>query len=112
MLLWRPAVVLTDDAITITERNYTIYWKDVIDVYMADSGEPAVRAPRINYIIIRVREPDKYIKAIKNPFTRYYRWYTRNWSLSPFQVNLFFVRGDDDEIYHLVLKYFQNNRGF
>lgn len=113
MLLQKPAVVLTEEAVIITERNYTIYWEDVMDVYLSNDGSPAggVTAPKNRYIIIRVREPEKYIKSIKNPFTRYYRWYTRRlWNLSPFEINLFLVRGDDDEIYHQVLKYFQNNR--
>jgi hypothetical protein len=115
MLLQRSAVILTDEAITITERNYTIYWKDMIDVYLVNDGSPSggTTAPKNRYITIVVREPEKYIKAIKNPFTRYYRWYTRNWwSYSPFEVSLMLVRGDDDEIYQLVLTYFQHFRGF
>lgn len=112
MLTLRPAIILTDEAIIITERSYTIYWKDVMDVYMAFNGGQAMKSPRTYYIIIRVRDPEKYIKAIKNPFNRYFRWYTRNWSLSPFDINLSFVRGDEDEILHTVLKYYQNNRGF
>jgi len=106
MLIRKPALILTDKGVTITERNYTIYWEDIMDVYKAfGRGSPR------NYVIIRVREPEKYIRAIKNPFTRYWRWYTRNlFNLSPFEVNLFLVRGDDDEIYHTVLKYYQHNR--
>ena len=82
---------------------------------MATDGSPSngITAPKSGYIIIRVRDPEKYIKSIKNPFTRYYRWHTRGlWNLSPFEISLFLVRGDDDEIYHTVLKYYQNNRGF
>jgi len=115
MLMNRPAVVLTDDAITITERGYTIKWRDIKDVSIASDGSPSggITAPKNRYVILRVREPEKYIKSIKNPFTRYYRWYTRTlWSLSPFEVSLFLVRGDDDEIYHTILRYYQNNRGF
>ncbi len=115
MLLQRSAVILTEEVITITERNYTIYWKDMIDVYLVNDGSPGggTTAPKSRYITIVVREPEKYIKTIKNPFTRYYRWYTRNWwSYSPFEVSLMLVRGDDDEIYQLVLKYFQHFRGF
>jgi len=115
MILRKPAVILTEEAITITERNYTIYWKDMIDVYLVNDGSPAggTTAPKNHYITIVVREPGKYIKTIKNPFTRYYRWYTRNWwSYSPFEVSLMLVRGDDDEIYQLVLTYFQHFRGF
>ncbi|HTD99330.1 MAG TPA: STM3941 family protein [Mucilaginibacter sp.] len=112
MLLRKPAVILTDKGITITERNYTIYWEDIMDVYMAHQGGGSYRANTMNqYVIIRVREPEKYIKAIKNPFTRYVRWYTRNlFNLSPFEVSLFLVRGDDDEIYHTILNYYQHNR--
>jgi len=82
---------------------------------MANDGSPSggTTAPKNRYIIISVREPEKYLKAVKNPLIRYYRWYTRNfWSYSPFEVNLFLVKGDDDEIYQLVLKYYQNFRGF
>jgi hypothetical protein len=115
MLFQKPAVILTEESITITERSYTILWKDIMDIYMANDGSPGggTTAPKNRYIIISVREPEKYIKAIKNPFTRYYRWYTRGfWSYSPFEVNLFLVKGDDDDIYELVLKYYQNLRGF
>jgi hypothetical protein len=115
MLLFRPALVLTEESITIIERGYTIYWKDMIDVYMAHTGSPldGVRSVTMDYIIIKVREPEKYLKEIKNPFTRFYRWNTRKlWSDSPFEINLFLIRGDDDDIYQLVLKYYQNLRGF
>jgi len=115
MLTNKPAVVLTNEAITIIERGYTIKWTDMKDVYLGSDGSAfgGITAPKNRYVILRVREPEKYIKSIKNPFTRYYRWYTRNlWSLSPFEVSLFLVRGDDDEIYHTILRYYQNNRGF
>ena len=113
MLMMRPAVVLTDKYIKITDTGYTIYWTDVKDVYMADSGEAAVRSPQNYYVVISVREPEKYLKAIKNPVTRWYRWITRNWrETGAFEVDLSLVRGDEDEIYHRVLRYYQNNRGF
>lgn len=111
MLTLRPALILTDESITITESFDKIYWKDVSDVYMASNGGE-VRSPTSWYVIIKVREPEIYLKAIKNPLIRNYRWYTRNWRPSPFEVNLFLVKGDDDEIYHTILKYYQNNRGF
>ena len=111
MLLQKPAIILTNESITITERRYTIKWTDMKNVYLVRT--PSMREPRIYYVILRVREPEKYIRSIKNPFTRYYRWYTRNlWNQSPFEVNLFLVRGDDDEIFRTILKYYQNNRGF
>ncbi|HZX57349.1 MAG TPA: hypothetical protein VFE54_01440 [Mucilaginibacter sp.] len=113
MLTLRPAVVLTDESITITEQNYTIYWKDVKDVFMADSGEAAVRSPQSYYVVISVREPEKYLRAIRNPLLRYYRWITRNWrATGAFEVDLSSVRGDKDEIFHTILKYYQNNRVF
>lgn len=115
MLLQKPAIVLTNESITIVERRYTIKWTDMKDVYLANDGSPGggTVAPKNRYVILRVREPEKYILSLKNPFTRYYRWCTRGfWSLSPFEVSLFLVRGDDDEIYHTILKYYQNNRGF
>jgi hypothetical protein len=115
MLLQKPAIVLTDESITIVERRYTIKWTDMKDVYMANDGSSGggITAPKNRYVILRVREPEKYIMSLKNPFTRYYRWCTRGfWSLSPFEVSLFLIKGDDDEIYHTILKYYQNNRGF
>ena len=111
-----PAVILTDKSVTITQKNDTIYWEDVKDVYMTNSGTGGgtggrgLGGIRIRYVTIMVREPEKYIMAIKNPFVRYYRWYTRNWKYSPFEINLFLVKGDDDEIYQEVLKYYQHNR--
>ena len=115
MLLCRPALILTEKAVTITERNYTIRWTDMMDVYIASniSSSTGAVTPQKSYVVLRVRNADDYIKAIKNPFTRYYRWYTRRlWNESPFEINLFLVKGDDDEIYHQVLRYYQNNRGF
>jgi hypothetical protein len=106
-------VVLTSESITITERGYTIYWEDIMDVYMASDGSPqgGITTPKYRYVIIRVREPEKYIDAIKNPFTRYYRWHTRGlWNESPFEVSLFLLKGDDYDNYHLILKYYQHNR--
>src|ERR1700739_3525187 len=98
MLMMRPAVVLTDKYISITDTGYTIYWTDVKDVYMADSGEAAVRSPQSYYVVISVREPEKYLKAIKNTLTRWYRWVTRNWrETGAFEVDLSLVRGDEDE---------------
>jgi len=113
MLALRPAVTLTNESITITATGYTIYWTDVKDVCMADSGESAVRSPQSYYVIISVRDPEKYLKAIKNPFTRNYRWITRNWrSTGAFEVDLSLVRGDEDEILHTILRYYQAGRGF
>jgi len=113
MLMLRPAVKLTDKYISITDTGYLIYWTDVKDVFMADSGETAVRGPQRYYVVISVRDPEKYLKAIKNPLTRYYRWVTRNWrETGAFEVDLSLVRGDEDEIFHTILKYYQNNRGF
>lgn len=111
MLLLRPAVILTDEFNSITESFDKIYWKDVSDVYMASSGGGAMRAPVTSYVIIKVRQPEAHLRAIKNPVSRNYRWYTRNWRPSPFEVNLFLVKGDDDEIYHTILRFYQNNRG-
>jgi hypothetical protein len=112
MLTLRPAVILTDESITITSANYIISWKDVQDVYLASSGGDSARSIKSYYIVVSVREPEKYFKQIKNPFTRYYRRWTRNWRPSPFEVDLSLIRGNEDEIYHPILRYYQNNRGF
>jgi hypothetical protein len=109
-LIHKPAVILTDESITITAKNDTIKWTDVKDVYMTYRSIGVLNSMRFQYITIRVREPEKYLKAIKNPIIRGSRWLTRNWRPSPFEVNLFLVRGDEDENYRLVLKYYQNNR--
>jgi hypothetical protein len=109
MLRRLPSIILTDEKITVAQKKYSIYWKDVTSIQMAISDGMNFRP---KYIIINVRDNWKYIKEIKNPIIKYYRWYTRNWSYSPFDINLFFVKGDNDEIYHTVLKYYQNNRGF
>ncbi|MGZ3750201.1 MAG: STM3941 family protein [Mucilaginibacter sp.] len=110
MLLLKPAILLTDEKVVITYMGDAIDWKDVMDVYLASTR--FTKSPNTYSIVIRVRNPEKYIKSIKNPITRYFRWYTRNLSDSPFTIDLSIVRGDEDEIYHTVLRYFQNNRGF
>jgi hypothetical protein len=115
MLTRIPAIILTDKEITIAQMNSSLPWKDVIDVFMASTARKdsvVSKAYEIRYIIIKVRDPDKHIKKIKNPIIRYYRWYTRSWIPSPFEINLSLVKGDEDEIYHTVLRYYQNNRGF
>jgi hypothetical protein len=113
MLTLRPAVVLTAEAVVITESGYTIYWKDVMDVYSSSGGGVGMIGLRNHYVTIRVREPDKYFSQITNPFTRFFSYATRNWrETGAFEVDLSLVKGDPDEIYHTILKYYQNNRGF
>ncbi len=111
-LMGKPAVILTDESITITANNDTIKWLDVGNVYMTYSSIGVVNLVKFHFVTIKVREPEVQLKMVKNPFVRNYRWLTRNWRQSPFEVSLFLVRGDDDEIYHTILKYYQNNRGF
>ncbi|MBS1525371.1 MAG: hypothetical protein JST19_06970 [Bacteroidetes bacterium] len=115
MLTLKPAVVLTNESIAIAQAGYTIEWKDVKDVFLSSSGGANMPFMRLKnyYITIRVREPEKYFAQIKNPFTRAFRYLTRNWrETGAFEVDLSLVRGDEDEIYHRVLRYYQNNRGF
>jgi len=115
MLRLKPAVVLTNEAITITEAGYTINWKDVKDVFMSSSGGSGtgLNPMRSCYVTVKVREPEKYFAQIKNPFTKWFRHATRNWrETGAFEVDLSLVRGDEDEILHTVLRYYQNNRGF
>jgi hypothetical protein len=111
-LMGRPAVVLTNESITITAKNDTIKWVDVIDVYMTSSSVGVVNLVRFRFVTIKLREPEAQLKMVKNSFIRNYRWLTRNWRQSPFDVNLFLVKGDDDENYNTILRYYQNNRGF
>lgn len=111
-LMGKPAVILTNESITVTAKNDTIKWTDVGNVYMTSSSVGMINLVEFHFVTIKVREPESQLKMIKNPFIRNYRWLTRNWRQSPFEVSLFFVRGDDDEIYHTILRYYQNNRGF
>jgi|SRR5579872_3832941 len=114
MLRLKPAVVLTNESIVITEAGYTIDWKDVKDVFMSSNAGSGTRyALRSYYVTIKVRDAEKYFAQIKNPFTRAFRYITRNWrETGAFEVDLSLVRGDEDEIYRTILKYYQNNRGF
>jgi len=111
MLMMRPAVVLTNECIRITYTGYTIYWTDVKDVYLGSSGS-GTRGPVSYYVIIKVRDPEKYLAKIRNPLNRWYQRITRKLRPSPFEIELSLVRGDEDEILRTVLKYYQNNRGF
>lgn len=111
-LMGRPSVILTNESITITAKNDTIKWVDVIDVYMTSSSVGVVNLVKFRFVTIKIREPETQLKMVKNPLIRNYRWLTRNWRQSPFDVNLFLVKGDDDEIYNTILRYYQNNRGF
>ena len=79
---------------------------------MTSSSVGVVNVVQFRFVTIKVREPEVQLKMVKNPLIRNYRWLTRNWRQSPFDVSLFLVRGDDDEIYHTILRYYQNNRGF
>jgi hypothetical protein len=116
MLTLKPAVILTNESIVLTYAGYTINWKDVKDVYLSSSGgggNGLYMPLKSYYITIRVREPEKYFAQIKNPITRWFRHATRNWrETGAFEVDLSLVRGDEDEVYHRVLRYYQNNRGF
>ena len=108
----KPAIILTDESITITANNDTIKWLDVGNVYMTSTSAGTINPVKFRFVTIKVREPEAQLKMVKNPLIRNYRWLTRNWRQSPFEVSLFLVRGDDDEIYHTILRYYQNNRGF
>jgi hypothetical protein len=116
MLRLKPAIVLSNESIVITDAGYTIDWKDVKDVFMSSNGGGAgmpFNPLRSFYVTIRVRDAEKYFSQVKNPFTRAFRYVTRNWrETGAFEVDLSLVRGDEDEIYHTILKYYQNNRGF
>lgn len=113
MLTLKPALVLSNESITIAESGYTIKWTDIGDVYLSSSGGDSLIPLKSYYIIVKVREAERkgYMMQLRNPFTRWYRWATRNWRTSLFEVNLSLIRGDNDELFHTVLKYYQNNRG-
>jgi hypothetical protein len=111
-LMGKPAIVLTNESIVITAKNDTIKWTDVGNVYMTYSSIGVINLVKFRFVTIKVREPENYLKMVKNPFIRKYRWLTRNWRTSSFEVSLFLIKGDDDEIYNTILKYYKNNRGF
>ena len=107
-----PAIILTEESIVITAKGDTVEWTDIADIYMTSNSFGNINLVKFFFVTIRLRDPEKYLKSIKNPFIRNYRWFTRNWRSSPVEVSLFLVKGDDEEIYQLILKYYQHFRGF
>ena len=107
--IWGKAIVLTNESIFIGASGYTIDWTDIKHI-----GRSVVRANRSEeeYIEIYVSDPKKYIDLIRNPLIRFFKWRTRNLSNSPFYINLEKVRGNNEEIFGTVLRFYQNNRGF
>ena len=115
MLKLKPAVVLTDESITITAAGYIINWKDITELYLSASGGAGTPFMPLKsyYVTIKVRDPEKYLDQAKNPFTKAFRYVTRNWrETGAFEVDLSLVRGDNDEIYNTVVRYYRKNRGF
>ncbi|HWD88761.1 MAG TPA: STM3941 family protein [Mucilaginibacter sp.] len=114
-LIRRPAIILTNECLTNTIEGYSIKWTDVRNVYMTseDVGGYKDMIPLQGYsITIKVEDNEKYFAQVKNPFTRWFRRVTRNWPSDRLIIDLSLVRGDEDEILHRVLRYYQNNRGF
>jgi hypothetical protein len=114
-LIRRPAIILTNDSLTNTIDGYTVKWTDVRNVYMTseDVGGYKDLIPLKGYsITIKVEDNDKYFAQIKNPFSRWFRRAVRNWPVDTVEIDLGLVRGDEDEILHTILRYYQNNRGF
>jgi len=114
-LIRRPAIILTNESLTNTMDGYTVKWTDVRNVYMTseDVGNYKDLIPLQAYsITIKVEDNEKYFAQVKSPFTRWYRRVTRNWPSDTLEIDLGLVRGDEDEILHAILRYYQNNRGF
>jgi len=112
ILTRRPAVVLTNESVVITDSGDEIKWIDIADVYMTHRGYKDIGSIQAYYVTIKLRDPEVYLKAIKNPIIRKCRWITRKWKPSPFEIKLSLVRGDEDDNYRSVLRFYQNNRGF
>jgi hypothetical protein len=112
ILTRRPAVVLTNESVVITDSGDEIKWIDVADVYLTHRGYKDVGSIQAYYVTIKLRDPEFYLKAIKSPFIRKCRWLTRKWKPSPVEIKLPLVRGDEDDNYRSVLRFYQNNRGF
>jgi hypothetical protein len=114
-LIRRPAIILTNDSLTNTIDGYTVKRTDVRNVYMTseDVGGYKDLIPLKGYsITIKVEDNDKYFAQIKNPFSRWFRHAVRNWPTDTLEIDLGLVRGDEDDILHTILRYYQNNRGF
>jgi hypothetical protein len=107
MLFIASAIILTEEQICIGESGYNIDWKDIS--HITKSYDDSMYGSNA-YIEIYVRDPEKYIGSIRNPILRIFRWLTPNLNNSPFYISLSGVRGDDDEIYHEVLKWYRNFR--
>jgi hypothetical protein len=113
LITFRPAVLLTEDFIYIAENRDEILWADITDVYLASnvtSYNPEFTDRSAFYIIIKVKDQEKYFMRIKNPILRQYRRWTSKLSPSPFEIKLSWVRGDEDELYQIVRSYFRNTR--
>jgi hypothetical protein len=106
LTIWGKAM-LTNESIFIGSSGYTIDWKDIKHI-----GRSVVNRSNDEYIEIYVRDPKKYIDMIRNPLIRFFKWKTRNLANSPFYINLSNIRGDNEEIFRTVLRFYQNNRGF
>ena len=114
MLALRPALVLSNASVPITASGSTIKWTDVSNVYLSSRDGDSSIPVKSYFVTITVREADRkaYLMQLRNPFTRWYRWATRNWRTSFFEVDLSLVRGNNEELLHTILRYYQNNRGF
>ena len=109
LTIWAKAIVLTNESIFIHASGYSIDWTDI--KHIGRYTDDAMNFPS-EYIEIYVRDQKKYIDMIRNPLVRFFKWKTRNMNNSPFYINLSTVKGDNDEIFHAVLRFYQNNRGF
>jgi hypothetical protein len=106
MLFGMPAVVITRNDITITERGYVIDWKDIDAINLV---ETAGRTTSYS-LVLNVKDPWKYISTIKNPVMRYYRWYAKDYFYTPFSLSLSSVEGDSQELYDRIENYFHQYR--
>jgi len=92
-----PAIILTNETITITQKGYTLEWKDIVEMNLVTGGGKG----RSYDLVIEVKEPWKYIAQIKNPLVRNYCWFTKDF-FKPFCINLSIIEGDSHEIYDVV----------
>jgi hypothetical protein len=100
-----PGIILSNKTLTITAKGYDIKWKDVTAMSLEVTG---VRGSTYK-LIMQVKDPWKYISTIKNPLSRYYRWYLKDYSNS-FTIDLSSLTGDSRELYDLIEQHYHQHR--
>jgi|GEM_PF-2620914 hypothetical protein len=90
----KPAVVLTAERLILNNKGYKIDWFDIRTFKITQSAQRGGN----HHISFKIDDAWKYIGPIRNPFTRYYRWLTRNLGDGPFVLDLSVLNDDEDEV--------------